>query len=134
MKYLTAIALSITLVFSACAEKTVSQPAANPKPISSVELEAALSAPNSRVLLVDVRTAQEYAIGRIPGALLFPFDRIEAAQNEFATLAEGKDRPIVVYCQSGRRSGIAAKSLVKLGYSNVADLGAISNWTGPLEQ
>ena len=39
-----------------------------------------------------------------------------------------KDKLILVYCRSGRRSKIAAESLVKLGYTNVKEFGGIIDW------
>jgi len=41
---------------------------------------------------------------------------------------------IVVYCRSGRRSAIAADTLISLGYAKIYDLGAISSWTYGLEK
>lgn len=89
-------------------------------------------------LIVDVRTQQEYASGRIPGAVLFPYDEIKGKAAAFAALVGkdkgGYDRPIVVYCRSGRRSAVAAKTLADLGYKNVIDFGGIDRWKGPLER
>ncbi len=96
------------------------------------DLDGALK--NQGILLLDVRTAEEYASGRIPGAKLLPYDEIAARAQELATLAGTKDRPIVVYCRSGRRSAIAASSLKSLGYTTVADFGGISAWQGSLER
>jgi rhodanese-related sulfurtransferase len=41
---------------------------------------------------------------------------------------EPKDRPIVVYCRSGNRSGRAARMLKEAGYVSVHDLGAMTRW------
>ncbi|GAB1484022.1 hypothetical protein MASR2M78_28390 [Treponema sp.] len=97
-----------------------------------MELEKMLSS-DTKILLVDVRTEAEYAEGHIPGAVLFPFDELENRKTDFAKLAPAKDAAIVVYCRSGRRSGVAASTLSKLGYTNIADAGAISTWKGKLE-
>ena len=84
-----------------------------------------------KLIIVDVRTKEEYDDGHIPNSLLIPYDEIEA---KAATLLPDKNASIIVYCRSGRRSEIAAKSLVKLGYTNVADMGAISDWKYGLEK
>ena len=84
-----------------------------------------------KLIIVDVRTKEEYDGGHIPNSLLIPYDEIEA---KAATLLPDKNASIIVYCRSGRRSEIAAKSLVKLGYTNVADMGAISDWKYGLEK
>lgn len=100
-----------------------------PARLSSDGLAALLAAPDSAVLLLDVRTAEEYAAGRIPGSTLAPYDQLASSFSE-----ADKNRPIVVYCRSGNRSGIAMKTLRSMGYVNLSDFGAISNWKGVLER
>ena len=76
-------------------------------------------------MILDVRTAQEYADGHIPGAILIPDYEIgERAESELTD----KDQLILVYCRSGRRSQNAAKELISLGYNNVKDFGGIIDW------
>ncbi len=118
----------------AAASLSAAEPAAKPRPIAYAELSRLLAEPESEVLLVDVRTPEEFRQGRIGGAVLFPYDGIERRKAEFAALAGKTDRPIVVYCRSGRRSAIAAKTLADLGYTNVADFGGIDRWKGGLER
>jgi phage shock protein E len=80
-------------------------------------------------LLLDVRAAEEYAEGHIKSAVNLPYDQIAAGTPDVP-----KDRLIIVYCRSGRRSALAAESLKTLGFSDIADFGGISNWKGPLEK
>lgn len=77
------------------------------------------------VLLLDVRTEDEYKEIRIPGSQLLPYDEIIARKGE---LPADLDTPIIVYCRSGRRSAIAAETLLGLGYTEVYDLGGIQDW------
>ena len=82
-------------------------------------------AKDAGVLLLDVRTEEEYKAIRIPGSQLLPYEEIEARKGELpADLAA----PIIVYCRSGRRSEIAAQTLLDLGYTEVYDLGGIQDW------
>lgn len=74
--------------------------------------------------LVDVRTAQEFAAGHIPGAVNIPLQELGHRLGEL----DAKERPIVVYCRSGNRSGNAARMLRSAGYSEAHDLGSISRW------
>jgi rhodanese-related sulfurtransferase len=90
-------------------------------------LVALLAAKDARVLLLDVRTAEEYAAGHIPGAVLFPYDELAGRFRE-----PDKGRPIVVYCRTGRRSAIARETLMAMGYTNVSDFGAYTKWSGKL--
>ena len=119
-------------------EKTVSEPSAiaaspaitaSPRPIGYAELKAVLAAPDAGILLLDVRTREEFDSGRIPGAILMPYDSIAASFTE-----PDMSRHVIVYCRSGRRSAIAADILTGMGYSNVSDFGGIDAWKGALER
>ncbi len=79
-------------------------------------------------LLLDVRTRGEYENGHIPTSSLIPYDVLPSGMEDVK-----KDQLIVVYCRSGNRSGIAAKTLAKAGFTNVKDFGGISGWKGQLE-
>ena len=62
-------------------------------------------------VLIDVREEDEYAQGHIEGAILIPYGEIEErAESELID----KEQTILIYCRSGRRSAIAAQSLVLL--------------------
>lgn len=65
--------------------------------------------PNATV--VDVRTAEEYNSGHFSGAVNIPLDQIQSRINEFKTM----QMPVVVYCRSGARSGMAANILNQYG-------------------
>ena len=82
-------------------------------------------------IILDVREQEEYDSGHIPGAILIPYTEIE---NKAKEMLPDKDAQILVYCRSGRRSKIAAKSLLKLGYTNVKEFGGIIDWKGELEK
>lgn len=66
-------------------------------------------------LVVDVRTAEEFEAGHLPNAINIPFETIASA---FKERKIAKDKSVVLYCRSGRRSGIAFDTLVSEGYSN----------------
>ncbi len=75
-------------------------------------------------LVVDVRDPGEYGAGHILGARNVPLQRI----GEF-DLGKHKDRPLILYCDSGDRSGKAAAALKKQGFSRVVNLaGGIGAW------
>lgn len=76
-------------------------------------------------IILDVRTAEEFADGHIPGALLIPHDTIEA---EAGDKLPDKAQLILVYCRSGRRSKNAAAALAGMGYTNVKEFGGILDW------
>ena len=98
--------------------------------VSYEELQAQLAKKENFVLL-DVRTPEEFAEGHIAGAVLLPYDQVE---QKAAGMLPEKEKPIIVYCRSGRRSAIAADALRGLGYKDVQDFGGISRWQGALER
>lgn len=76
-------------------------------------------------IIIDARTTEEFDEGHIEGAILIPEYEIgNRAENELPR----KDQLILVYCRSGRRSKIAAETLVDLGYTNVKEFGGIIDW------
>ena len=78
-------------------------------------------------VIVDVRRADEYAQGHIPGAILIPNEEIGTKQpNELPD----KNQIILVYCRTGRRSKEASQKLADMGYVNVYEFGGIEDWTG----
>ena len=78
----------------------------------------------SGALLVDNRTADEVADGTFSAAVHIPYDQVEA---QLAKLGPDKNREIVLYCRSGRRSGIARDRLTALGYSKVFNAGGFDD-------
>lgn len=80
-------------------------------------------------VILDVRTAQEFASGHIPGAVLLPNETIGT---EDIPLLPDKDQLILVYCRSGNRSKQAAENLAQLGYTNIVEFGGINSWTGEI--
>lgn len=80
-----------------------------------------------KVIVVDVRTLEEYTEGHIPNAISVPLETIE---NKAEAKLKNKDDLILVYCRSGRRSREAALKLIEKGYTNVIDFGGIKDWNG----
>jgi len=76
-------------------------------------------------LLLDVRTRDEFRGGHIPGAVSQPLDGLEHWLGKIPPCGE---IPILIYCQSGRRSHQAAMIFAEWGYTNVYDFGGINDW------
>ena len=78
------------------------------------------------VVLVDVRTAKEYAEGHLQGATNVVWgDDFEKQWNE---KKKKKRFTVAIYCRSGRRSNAAASALVKMGYKVIELKGGIMAW------
>jgi phage shock protein E len=73
----------------------------------------------AKPLIIDVRTDQEWKDGHLEGAILIPYEKIG---EEIGKVAPDKKTKIVVYCRTGRRSGIALDTLKKQGYEDVTNL------------
>lgn len=82
-------------------------------------------------IILDTREQDEFDEGHIPNAILIPYTEIE---NQAEEMIPYKDKLILVYCRSGRRSKIAAESLAKIGYTNVKEFGGIIDWPYEIEK
>ena len=79
-----------------------------------------------QALFLDVREADEYDQGALPGALHLPRGLLEL---QVEGRVPDKDRKIIVYCAGGTRSALAAQALGQLGYSDVASMaGGFNKW------
>jgi len=77
-------------------------------------------------VLVDVRMQSEWDEGHLPGALNIGRDYLESRIDQ---RVPDRDTPVVLYCESGSRSLLAAKTLLELGYTNVRNLaGGYTEW------
>ena len=98
--------------------------------ISAQEAKQLMDTETNYVIL-DVRTEEEFAEGRIAGAILIP--DYEIKQRAEAILTD-KSQLILVYCRSGRRSKLASADLSDMGYQNVKEFGGIIDWPYEIEK
>ena len=123
------LALSV-LTFSACA---VPAPMPEPTPTSTPVQYRKISAADAKarvdsgdeIIILDVRTQEEFDEAHIPGAILIPNETILDEQPE---LLPNLDAEILIYCRSGNRSAQAANKLIAMGYTDVVDFGGIIDW------
>jgi len=125
LRFLLGIALAVAglgagLSLAACSSAPTSATSASSPAVAKVDpasFLATIATPG--VVVIDVRTPEEFAAGHLPGALNM---NVEAA--DFSSLASGLDPTVTyaVYCRSGRRSALAAAELVQRGLPNVVDL------------
>ena len=80
---------------------------------------------SQEVVVVDVRTREEYDGGHIENAVLVPNESIGS---EMPEALPDKEATLLVYCRSGRRSKDAAQKLLELGYQSVYDFGGVIDW------
>ncbi len=133
--------LFVLALLGGCAPQEDPQPQSQSQPMQESEEAApqatqykkitaqqAIEMMGDGVVILDVRTPDEYAAGHIEGAVLLPdYDIGEKAPE----VLPDKDATILVYCRTGNRSAGAAKELIELGYTAVYDFGGLeTDWEG----
>ena len=73
--------------------------------------------------LIDVRSSMEFLQGALYGAVNIPLDSIQSS-----TESIDKNKPVILYCRSGMRSGIAKQFLETLGFDEVYNIGSYQNY------
>lgn len=88
-------------------------------------LQATLMINQEGAVAVDVRSDSEYQSGHLPGAIFVPLERIP----DDKALQKVKNRPLILYCESGARSAVALKKLRRAGFEKVYHLvGGLAEW------
>ena len=82
------------------------------------------------IVVLDVRTEDEYMDGHIKGSIVIPLEFLEM---DIEDEVPDKNSIIFIYCTTGRKSEIGCDQLEDLGYENVYDLGGIMDWPYELE-
>ncbi|QVK18687.1 rhodanese-like domain-containing protein [Mycoplasmatota bacterium] len=80
--------------------------------------------PNNSVF-IDVRSSEEHQENGIDSSIVIPYNQIEAVIKKYYP---DKNTHIIVYCNTGNKSRIAANTLKSLGYKNIYDMGSYKNW------
>lgn len=75
-------------------------------------------------VVIDVRTEMEWNAGHVDGAILIPYDKIG---DQIHKAVPDKKTRIILYCRTGRRSGIATETMKKAGYNDIVDLKTLEN-------
>jgi|TARA_B110000503_G_C7081535_1_gene385384 rhodanese-related sulfurtransferase len=95
--------------------------------VSDISQQELFEANSNNVVIVDVRTTEEFQQGHVPNAINVPLSNIIDNPD---ILTFSKEKPIVLYCRSGYRAGKAAEALQKYGYTNLRHLeGDMQGWS-----
>lgn len=145
MKKVLSLALVLVLAFSlvACSKPAEDKPAEGTESVPADQADSvqtgdkatmtgdevvALQADaeqEGKYVIVDVRSAEEYAAGHINGAVNVPLDDIK---NDASVLDADKDKKIVLYCNSGKKSGEAQDALLAAGYTDVVNAAGVKDF------
>ena len=126
MKRFLLILFVLTIILTGCINvntKNNTTQEATYKKISAEDAKKIIDSED--VIVLDVRTPEEYTEGHIENAVLLPVTDIKDKADEVLT---DKDAKILVYCRSGNRSATASKELIEMGYTDVYDFGGIMSW------
>jgi len=98
--------------------------------VKNVDAAGVTAAQADGAQIIDVRSAGEYEMGHIPGAVNVPVDEVQTT-----AAAWDKDARYVVYCATGSRSAAAVATMQSLGFKNIDHFAqGIQAWTGELEK
>lgn len=129
------VAAGVLLLAAGCGDdesSTATEPAATEAVTEATSVKitpqegvALIESMGDSLTIIDVRTAEEFAAGHLEGAI-----NIDIESGQFSARIEGLDRSAsyMVYCHSGRRSAIAAETMVTAGFTDVHDVGGIADW------
>ena len=100
--------------------------------VTDVDVAAAAQIVDGDAVILDVRSPQEFAAGHLPEAI-----NIDVESADFADRVAGLDESaeMLVYCQTGNRSGVATDEMADLGFTDMSDLqGGIEAWAAAGEE
>jgi rhodanese-related sulfurtransferase len=96
--------------------------------IREINLQEAEEAVQQADVLIDVREADEFAAGHLPGAVLVPRGLLEFKLSGTPALS-GRDLNVVLYCKTSGRAALAAQTMHSMGYLNVSSIaGGFDAW------
>ena len=117
--------LTVLVALFLCCVVTAGANAASPSTIDQAELMTRIEQGNAPLIL-DVRTAGEYAQGHIPGAKNIQHRELA---DSIDLIAEHRPNEVVVYCEAGPRANYAEHVLRQAGFKNIRNLdGHMSAW------
>lgn len=121
-KLLLIIILSVGLISTACSQQS-KQSAGSIPVISADSLKASMG--NPKIVILDVRTPEEFAEGHVKGAV-----NVDYRSADFAAKVDklDKSKKYEVYCRSGHRSGESVKLMKEKGFNAVSVTGGILEW------
>ena len=133
------MAIAITVAPAACATPRNGQPspALSPPATEGAAAESAgyktispedvkkLMDSGGDIIIADVRTAEEFSVGHLTGAVNIP---VETISDEKPEELPDLNAMIIIYCRTGNRTRTAYEKLAALGYTNVNDMGGIVDW------
>jgi phage shock protein E len=87
--------------------------------MSQFDLMARMQRKDPDLVVLDVRTPAEFAAGHVPGARNIPHDLL---QSSIESLGDARNKQVILYCRSGRRTQLAAEVLQKSGFKRLSHL------------
>lgn len=131
MKKIFLLLVSLLLIFSLAACTMPWSEESNGYTQISYEEAKKMMDERDNIIILDVRTQEEFEGGYIKGAVLFPSQEVN--EETAAQKLPDKDQTILIYCSSGGRSKKVAQQLADMGYKNIYEFGGINSWPYEIE-
>lgn len=126
MRYLLTIC-ALLIIGTSCKSKVTNTPTATTFKDVDVAEANAMIAQNDDLIILDVRTPEETALGTIPNAIVID---IYDADFDAKLAILNKSKPYLVYCKAGSRSVSASEKMIAAGFSDVSNLkGGYMAWS-----
>ncbi len=127
-------AIPILMLSLTCCTKKLDNPSSSTQTANNFEYKKISPQEAQKILtddtlILDVRSQKEFEGGHVKNAVLLPYNKIKKQAKE---VIHDNNQMVLVYCESGRRSAIASKELIKLGYINAIDIGGIRDFMGEI--
>ena len=116
------LCLALAAALGACARQQARTEAGAPAETAARPPATTAAPAAARPVYVDVRTPAEYAAGHVAGAVNIPYDQMPQRWTELDSL---RTRPVVLYCRSGHRAGIALEELKTHGFTGAINGGGL---------
>ena len=129
LKRILPLLLVLVIMLAGCGKSDADTPNNTYEKITMSEGLARMESDENYILL-DVRRADEFESGHIPGAVNLPNEEI--GTEEIPSLPD-KAQTIYIYCRSGNRSRQASAKLAAMGYKNIVEFGGIIDWPYDIE-
>ena len=126
--YAIVISVMFLIIFSGCINETRPPEKAQFTDITVQQGKEMID--RGEVFILDVRRQDEYNEGHIKGSTLIPVQDIPEKELNESLASLPRDKKILVYCRTGRRSALASEILVNNGFKEVYNMkGGITDWT-----
>lgn len=124
-KFLAAAVMCAAVTAAGCGFAAAAEKADGYMKLTPQEAKKMMDYGSAPIVILDVRSIEEYGAGHIPGAIVIPHDVVK---DKLPEILPDRNTTVLVYCRSGKRAESACRDLADAGYINVCHIGGILGW------